>query len=82
MRAFRKAGNQFEADRTHAMSEETARRLDQEIEKVITGGYDTARDLLDRNRTAVKAMAEALLEQESLEADELKEILARTNASR
>src|SRR4051812_19712138 len=81
MRAFRKAGNQFESDRAHAMSEATARRVDEEIEKVIAGGYETARDLIDRNRAAVKAMAEALLEQESLEADELKELLARTGAT-
>src|SRR5262245_47197836 len=82
MRAFRKAGNEFEGDRNHAMSEATARRVDEEIEKIIQAGYATAHDLLDRNRPAVKAMAEALLDQESLEADELAEILARTGAIR
>jgi cell division protease FtsH len=82
MRAFRKAGNQFEGDRAHAMSEATARRVDEEIEKILTAGYDTARDLLDRNRASVKALADALLEQESLEADELHELLARTGAAR
>src|SRR3954451_24896131 len=81
MRSFRKAGNQFEGDRNHAMSEATARRVDEEIEKVIVGVYQTARDLIDRNRPTVKAMAEALLDQESLEADELQAILARTNAT-
>jgi cell division protease FtsH len=80
MRAFRKAGNAFEDDRAHAMSEATARRVDEEIEKIIAGGYGTARDLLDRNRDAVKALAEALLDQESLEADELKELLAKAGA--
>ena len=78
MRAFRKAGNAFEADRAHNMSEATARRVDEEIEKIITAGYETARDLLDRHRESVKALAEALLEQESLEADDLKALLART----
>jgi cell division protease FtsH len=82
MRAFRKAGNAFEGDRHHTMSEATARRVDEEIEKIIDGGYETARDLLDRNRAAVKALADALLDQESLEADELKDILARAGASR
>ena len=62
------------------MSEATARRVDDEIEKIIAGGYDTAHGLLDRNREAVKALAEALLEQESLEADELKALLAKANA--
>jgi cell division protease FtsH len=59
----------------------TARRVDEEIEKVIGGGYGVAKDLLDRNRAAVKALAEALLEHESLDADELKDLLAQSNAT-
>jgi len=82
MRAFRAAGSGFDDERAPAMSEATARRVDEEIEKVITTGYDTARDLLDRHREAVKALADALLEQESLEADEIKDLLARTGAGR
>ena len=80
MRAFRKAGNAYEADKAHAMSEATARRVDEEIEKIINGGYDRATDLLTRNRDAVKLIAEALLEQEALDADELKALLARAEA--
>ena len=80
MRAFRKAGNQFEGDRNHAMSEATARRVDEEIEKILQAGYATAYSLVDRNRDAMKTMADALLDQESLEADELQEILTRTGA--
>ena len=81
MRAFRKAGNSFEGDKNHAMSEATARRVDEEIEKVLHGGYDRAYDLLNRNRQAVKAIAEALLDVESLEADELQTLLANSNAT-
>ncbi len=81
MRAFRKPGNSFDPDKPHAMSEATARRVDEEIEKILDGGYRLAHELLDRNRTAVKALAEALLEQEALEADEIKELLARSNAN-
>jgi cell division protease FtsH len=80
MRAFRKAGNSFEADKNHALSEATARRVDDEIEKIINGGYDRAFDLLNRNRQAVKLIAEALLEQEALDADELKALLAKADA--
>jgi cell division protease FtsH len=80
MRAFRKGGNAYEADKAHAMSEATARRVDEEIEKVINGGYDRATDLLTRNREAVKLIAEALLDQEALDADELKALLARAEA--
>ena len=80
MRAFRKAGNSFEGDTNHAMSEALARRVDDEIEKILNSGYDRALDLLNRNRNAVKAIAEALLDVEALDADELKELLARAEA--
>ena len=80
MRAFRKAGNSYEADKPHAMSEATARRVDEEIEKILTGGYDRAHDILHRNRQAVKMIAESLLDQEALEADEIRELLAKADA--
>jgi cell division protease FtsH len=80
MRAFRKAGNSFEGDTNHAMSESLARRVDDEIEKILNSGYDRALDLLNRNRGAVKAIAEALLDVEALDADELKALLARAEA--
>jgi cell division protease FtsH len=80
MRAFRKAGSSYEADQPHAMSEATARRVDEEIEKILTGGYDRAYDILQRNHDAVKAIAEALLDQEALEADEIRNLLARADA--
>ncbi len=80
MRAFRKAGTTYEADKAHPTSEATARRVDEEIEKVINGGYARATDLLDRNRPAVKLIAEALLDQEALDAEELKALLARAEA--
>jgi ATP-dependent Zn protease len=54
--------------------------VDEEIEKALSSGYDRAWDLLNRNRETVKVLAEALLDQEALEADEIKTLLARTNA--
>jgi cell division protease FtsH len=80
MRAFRKAGNGYDADKPHAMSEATARRVDEEIEKILTGGYDRAYDILHRNRQAVKMIAESLLDQEALEADEVRALLAKSDA--
>ncbi len=76
MRAFRKPGNSFDPDKPHAMSEATARRVDEEIERILHDGYLVAHQLLDTNRHAVKRLAEALLEQEALEADEIKALLA------
>jgi cell division protease FtsH len=80
MRAFRKAGTSYDADKPHAISESLARRVDEEIEKTLSAGYDRAWDLLNRNRQTVKAIAEALLDQEALEADEIKALLASTSA--
>ena len=62
------------------MSEALARRVDEEIERTLSGGYDRAWDLLNRNRDAVKAIADALLDQEALEADELKALLGSAGA--
>jgi cell division protease FtsH len=80
MRAFRKPGNSFDPDKPHAMSEATARRVDEEIEKILDAGYRLAHAILDHNRATVKALAEALLEQEALEADDIKQLLAASNA--
>jgi cell division protease FtsH len=74
--AFRKPGNGFEADRAHILSEATARRVDEEIQKVVMDGYDRARQLIEQNRTAVRLMAEELLQDESLDADDIRRILA------
>jgi cell division protease FtsH len=78
--AFRKPGNAFDADRPHSVSEATAQRVDEEIRKVIMNGYDHARWIIERNREAVRVMAEELLEHESLDADDIKALLVRTNA--
>jgi cell division protease FtsH len=79
--AFRKPGNAFETDKHHTVSEATAQRVDEEIRKIVMNGYDHARWIIERNQPAMHAMAQALLEHESLEADEIKALLARTNAT-
>jgi cell division protease FtsH len=76
--AFRKPGNSFDPDRPHALSEDTARRVDEEIRKVVIGCYERAQQILDENREAVRALAEELLSVESLDADEIRTLLARS----
>ena len=78
--AFRKPGNAFEADKHHTVSEATAQRVDEEIRAVVMNAYAHATAIIEKNREAVKLMAGALLEQESLEAHELQEILRRADA--
>jgi len=78
--AYRKPGNAFQSDRPHAISEATAQRVDDEIRKIVMTGYDHARWIIERNTKPMRALAEALLEQESLEADEIKVLLEKSNA--
>ncbi len=80
--AFRKPGNAYDAERPHAVSEATAQRVDEEIRNVVMGGYQTARTLIEQNTDAVRLLAQELLQQESLEADEIKALLEKASASR
>ena len=54
--------------------------FDEEIRKVVMTGYDCARTLIETNRDAVRLMAEELLQNESLEADEIRALLERAGA--
>jgi cell division protease FtsH len=78
--AFRKPGNAYESDRAHVVSEATAQRVDQAIHKVVIDAYDRARWIVERNKEPMRMLAEALLDQESLEADEIKVLLEKSGA--
>ena len=78
--AFRKPGNAFEADKHHTVSEATAQRVDEEISGIVINGFDHAKWIIERNRNAVEMMAQMLLDQESIDADEIKSIVHRANA--
>ena len=74
---YRRPSGAFDNDaRAAGFSEETARRVDDEIRTLVMRGYETARQIIERQRPAVKALAEELLEVESVDADRLREILA------
>jgi cell division protease FtsH len=72
--AYRRAGA-FDEDRGSGFSEATARRVDDEIRDLVMKGYETARQLLSRNRAAVLALADELLQVESVDADGVKAII-------
>jgi cell division protease FtsH len=74
---FRRPSSAWENDgRASGFSEETARRVDDEIRGLVMRGYETARQIIERQRPALKALALELLEVESVDADRLKQILA------
>jgi cell division protease FtsH len=56
-----------EITRTQNYSESTARRIDDELAKVITQEYDRAKKILVDNRKILDSIAEGLLEHETLE---------------
>ena len=75
---FRRPANAFDNDsRAAGFSEETARRVDEEISGLVMRGYETARQIVEHQRRAVKALAEELLDVESVDADRLREIVAQ-----
>src|ERR1700712_262425 len=53
-----------EITRNENVSEETARRIDVEIHRIIDEQYQRARELISANRSALEKIAEALLEHE------------------
>jgi len=58
------------------VSEATMQKVDQEIRKIIDQQYAVARRLLEDNRDKVEAMAHALLELETIDADQIADIMA------
>jgi cell division protease FtsH len=75
---FRRPASAFDNDsRASGFSEETARRVDDEIHTLVMRGYETARQIVERQRQAVKVLAEELLEAESVDSDRLKAIVAQ-----
>ncbi|MGB5809023.1 MAG: ATP-dependent zinc metalloprotease FtsH [Polyangiales bacterium] len=56
-------------------SEETAKEIDDEVRRIINTQYDRAKALLEQNREQLDAIAEALLERETLGREELEAIM-------
>jgi cell division protease FtsH len=74
--AYRTPGNPWDTDKGVGISEATAQRVDEEVRELVMRGYETARQIIAKNRNAVRAMAEELLVVESLDADGIKAVIA------
>jgi cell division protease FtsH len=64
-----------EISKTHNLSEETAKRIDEEISNIISGQFNRAKGLIEENRAALTMIAEALLEYETIEGKHVQEIV-------
>ena len=61
-----------ELSQRREVSEKTAQLVDSEIKRILDEAYEAARTVLDGNRDLLQRIAEALLERETLDADEIK----------
>jgi len=58
------------------MSEETMKAVDKEVRAIIDQQYALARRLLEENRDKVEVMTKALLEWETIDAEQINDIMA------
>jgi cell division protease FtsH len=64
-----------EITRSETVSEETARRIDVEIHRIISEQYTRATQIVTEHRSALDKIAEALLEHETIEGKHVLEII-------
>jgi len=57
-------------------SEQKAQEIDEEVTRILREHYDAARQLLEENREKLDRIATALLERETLDAADLKRLMA------
>jgi cell division protease FtsH len=62
--------------KTTHVSEETMRKVDGEIRRIIDEQYALARKLIEDNRDKIEAMTKALIEWETIDSDQIDDIIA------
>jgi cell division protease FtsH len=62
--------------RQQNISEETARKIDAEVKRLVEEGHSEARAVLEAKRNDLETLAKGLLEFETLSGDEIKDLLA------
>lgn len=62
--------------KTTNMSEQTMEKVDGEVRRIIDEQYDLARRLIEENSDKMHAMAKALLEWETIDTEQLDDIMA------
>src|SRR6058998_384074 len=72
----------YQVARQQNVSEETSRKIDGEIKRLVEAGFAEAQRILEEKRGDLEALAKALLEFETLTGDEIKDLLAGKRPSR
>ena len=65
----------YQVSRQQNISEETSRKIDGEIRKLVEAGYADAERILREKRADLETLAKGLLEFETLSGDEIKDLL-------
>ena len=63
--------------RQQNMSEETARKVDLEVKKIVDAGYERARKVLNEKIDDLHKIAKALLVYETLTGDEIRDLILK-----
>ena len=61
------------------MSEETAKKVDAEVKKIVDAGYKRAKKILTEKIDDLHKLAKALLAYETLSGEEIKELILKNN---
>ncbi len=67
-----------EISETRNYSEKVAEEIDEEVRQIIDGAYETAKRLLSENREKIDTIVTVLLEEETIEGDNLTSVLTGT----
>lgn len=62
---------------TQQYSDETSKRIDEEVRRIITDCYARAEKILQDNRDILEAMKDALMEYETIDAEQVDDLMAR-----
>ncbi|MCC6777896.1 MAG: cell division protein FtsH, partial [Hyphomicrobiales bacterium] len=72
----------YQVARQQNVSEETSRKIDSEIRRLVETGYEDAQRILTDRRADLETLAKGLLEFETLTGDEIKDLLAGKRPTR
>ena len=64
-----------EISKTNDISEETARKIDAEVKRILDDCYERATDILTRNRATLDLLTEMLLERETLDGRDVEDLI-------
>ena len=72
----------YQVSRQQNISEETSRKIDAEVRRLVEAGLEEAKQILTEKRADLEMLAKGLLEFETLTGDEIKDLINGKRPSR